>query len=607
MTQAKSDKASRQPALKLVWFFLKPYKAHVVVLFVLASLIGFLETVTVAAIYPVVSLGLNVEAGQENALLLLIAKVASIIPIQDAFISYCVLVIFLAIIVFLIKAFNLYFSVHLGASVVTRVKERMFVKQLQADYQHFLDERQGGLVYTTTIATGVVWSLVVSVAKIMSEIVIMVSLFILLVSMNWKGTILVGLVAGGYYVVTQYIGTRVSYTTGLGRAESFKKEHIILNEVFTGIKQIRIFLMENYWTKGFSDAVRKYFYHVRRGKVWSELPGHSLWLMLFSLIALVAILLRVQNPDSLTLLLPLFGTFAFAMLRLLSPIVNFGSLRMELMESLPNAELTYDALQTQFSTIQDGNRELKTFNQNIQLDHVFFTHRGRSKTIRDVTVTLEKGKTTAIVGPSGEGKTTIVDLLLRLYDPDKGKIRIDGINLKEYKLSSWLSKIGLVSQDTFVFHDTISRNISFGLDGYSDEQIVRAAKSANAHDFILEFPQGYDTIVGERGMKLSGGQKQRIAIARAIMKKPAILILDEATSALDNISEALVQDAISKISKDRTVLVIAHRLSTIIGADKIVVLERGRVMEEGIHQELMEKRGAYWNLYKRQENTESLI
>ena len=607
MKQAKSNKVFRQPALKIIWFFLKPYKAHVVVLFVLASLIGFLETATVAAIYPVVSLGLNIETGQENVLLLLIAKVASVIPIQDAFISYCILVIVLAIIVFLVKAFSVYFSVYLGASVVTDVKERMFTKQLQADYQHFLDEKQGGLVYTTKSASGVVWTLVVSVSKIMSETVIMVFLFILLISMNWIGTILVGLVAGGYYVVTQYIGTRVSYTTGLGRAEASKQEHVILNEVFTGIRQIRIFLMEKYWAKGFSDAVRKYYYHIRRGKVWSEIPGHSLWLMLFSLIAAVAILLRVQNPDSLTLLLPLFGTFAFAMLRLLSPLVNFGHLRMEVMSSLPDAELTYDALQTQFSTIEDGNREHSTFNQNIQLNHIFFTHKGRSRTIRDVTLTLEKGKTTAIVGPSGGGKTTIVDLLLRLYDPDKGEIRIDGINLKEFKLSSWLSKIGLVSQDTFVFHDTIRKNISFGLDGYSDEQIVRAAKSANAHDFILEFPQGYDTIVGERGMKLSGGQKQRIAIARAIMRKPAILILDEATSALDNISEALVQDAISKISQDRTVLVIAHRLSTIIGADKIVVVEKGRVMEEGTHQELMEKRGAYWNLYKRQENTGPLI
>ncbi|GAJ24472.1 unnamed protein product, partial [marine sediment metagenome] len=160
-----------------------------------------------------------------------------------------------------------------------------------------------------------------------------------------------------------------------------------------------------------------------------------------------------------------------------------------------------------------------------------------------------------------------------------------------------------VSQDTFVFHDTVKNNITFGSDGYLDEEVIRAAKSADAHDFILEFPLGYDTIVGERGMKLSGGQKQKIAIARAIIKKPDILLLDEATSALDEISQAWVQRAIDKISRERTVIVIAHRLSTIINADKIIVIENGRVMEEGTHRELMEKKGAYWSLYKSQENT----
>jgi len=273
------------------------------------------------------------------------------------------------------------------------------------------------------------------------------------------------------------------------------------------------------------------------------------------------------------------------------------------MSALPNAELTYSALHKQFGTIQSGDRELKSFTGNIQFDHVAFTHKGRPRTVKDVSMTLEKGKTTAIVGASGAGKTTIVDLLLRLFDPDRGEIRIDGANLKEYKLSSWLSRIGFVSQETFVFHDTVKNNITFGLDRYSDEEIIQAAKYANAHHFILEFPQGYDTIVGERGMKLSGGQKQRIAIARAIIRKPDIVILDEATSALDEISQALVQEAIDRISKERTVIIVAHRLSTIIDADKIIVIENGRLMEEGTHRELMARKGTYWSLYKSQENT----
>jgi len=601
MRQAEKEKFS-QSKLKTIWFFLKPYKLHVAALFILALLIGVLETTTVVAIYPLVDLGLNIQAGQDNILLSAIASMAAILPLKDAFISYCILIILLAITVFIVKTVNVRFRAHLTTNIVREVKERIFEKQLRADYQYFLDSKQGGLVYTTTRATGDVAALMTSVTKILSAIILMLSLFILLFSMNWKGAILVTLIGVGYYFVTQYVGTRISYVTGKRRAETATSEHVILNEVFNGIKQIKVFLTQSDWVKKFSRTVREYYANVRKNTVWNEIPAYGLWLLLFSSIAIMAVILRIQNPAGFTPLLPLFGTFAFAVLRLLPPIADVGTLRMQIMSSLPNAELTYAALNKQFSTIKDGEREFKSFTGDIQLDNISFTHKGRPKTIKDVSMTLEKGKTTAIVGPSGGGKTTIVDLLLRLFDVNKGEIRIDGVNLKEYRLSSWLTRIGFVSQETFVFHDTVRNNITFGLDRYSDEEVIQASKSANAHDFILEFPQGYDTIVGERGMKLSGGQKQRVAIARAIIKKPDILILDEATSALDNIAQTLVQEAINRISKERTVIVIAHRLSTIIDADKIIVVENGRVMEEGTHRELMAKRGAYWSLYKSQEN-----
>ena len=602
MTQTENNKDFRQSKLKTLWFFMKPYKLHVVALFILASIIGVLEATTVAAIYPLVSFGLNIESGQDNILLSLIATVAAILPSKDAFISYCILIISLTIIVFIIKTINLYFSVHLTTNIVRKIKERLFEKQLKADYQYFLDEKQGGLVYTATIATNDVTNLITSIAKILSEISLIVFISILLFSMNWKGAILVTLVGVGHYFVTRYLGIKVSYATGAGQRETATSEHIILNEVFNGIKQIKVFFTQSDWLKKFKRTVRQYYTYYMKNRIWNEIPAYVLWLLLFSSISIIALILRVQNPTGFTPLLPLFGTFAFALLRLLPPITNFGLLRMQIMAALPNAELTYSALNKQFTTIKDGEKELRSFTHNIQLDHVSFAHKDRSTTIKDVSMTLEKGKTTAIVGPSGAGKTTIVDLLLRLFDPNKGEIRIDGVNLKEYKLSSWLSRIGFVSQDTFVFHDTVKNNITFGLDEYIDKVVIQAAKSANAHDFILEFPQGYDTIVGERGMKLSGGQKQRIAIARAIIKRPDILILDEATSALDNVSQTLVQKALDKISKDRTVIVIAHRLSTIIDADKIVVVDNGRVIEEGTHRELMARKGAYWSLYKSQEN-----
>jgi len=333
------------------------------------------------------------------------------------------------------------------------------------------------------------------------------------------------------------------------------------------------------------------------------LPTHLVTLFAFSAVGIMALILRIQNPAGFTPMLPLFGTFAFALLRLLPPISDFGRLRMEIMNLLPNTEIIYSILNQRLDNIKDGERELRSITSSIQLEGVCFSHKGRSETVKDVSITFEKAKTTAIVGPSGGGKTTIVDLLLRLFDPDSGEIKIDGVNLREYRLSSWLSKVGFVGQETFILHDSVRNNITFGLDRYTDEEIIQAARSANAHDFILEFPQGYDTIVGERGMKLSGGQKQRIAIARAIIRKPETLIFDEATSALDNIAEAAVQEAIGKISKERTVIVIAHRLSTVVNADKIVVLEDGQVMEEGTHSELMKRGGAYYNLYKKAEES----
>jgi subfamily B ATP-binding cassette protein MsbA len=601
MSQTEKTKEPEQSKFKIMWFFLRPYKLQVLALFILAVIAGLLETATAASIYPVVSLGLNIESVQDNSLLSLIMRLSEVSPLRDSFITFCILAIVLAILAFAFKSLNLYFTVHLGVTVVTRMKENVFQKQLRADYQYFIEEKQGRLVYNTVVAARDIEVLIISVAKIMSEVILVISIFALLFTMNWKGSMLAVLLAGGYYLVIRHIGINISYATSKGRVKTATTEIVILNELIDGIKQVKVNLLEADWARKFQTAVRQYYAFLKKGRVWSEIPSPGLWMGLFVFLSIVAIILRAQNPAGFTPLVPLLGTFAFAMLRMLGPITSLGTLRMQIMSAMPNAELTYWTLQKRFDTIQDGDTELKSFDREIRFEHVEFTHKDRSATIKDVDITLEKGKITAIVGPSGAGKTTVVDLLLRLYDPDKGEIKIDGINIKKYRISSWLSKIGLVSQDTFIFHDSVKNNITLGIEGYSEEQIFQAAESANAHDFILEFPQGYDTMVGERGMKLSGGQKQRIAIARAILKKPEILILDEATSNLDNISEASVQEAISRISKERTVIIIAHRLSTIINADKIVVLDSGQVVEEGKHKQLMARKGAYWKLYRIQE------
>jgi ABC-type multidrug transport system fused ATPase/permease subunit len=270
---------------------------------------------------------------------------------------------------------------------------------------------------------------------------------------------------------------------------------------------------------------------------------------------------------------------------------------MEFMHTLPNAEAVYKILKdTTYSKIKNGDREFTRLNSCIELKNVKFAHKDRNILLDNISFEIKKDKVTALVGASGSGKSTIVDLLLRLHDVDIGGVYIDNINIKEYDIFSFLRKVGFVSQEAFIFNATIKENIAFGGE-YTDQEIMQAAKLANADEFIQSMPEKYNTLVGDRGLKLSGGEKQRIAIARAVIRKPEILILDEATSSLDNVSEKVVQDAINKVSKSCTTFIIAHRLSTIQNADIINVLDNGKIVESGSHKELLAKKGQYWKLH----------
>jgi subfamily B ATP-binding cassette protein MsbA len=253
--------------------------------------------------------------------------------------------------------------------------------------------------------------------------------------------------------------------------------------------------------------------------------------------------------------------------------------------------------------LKNGEIEFPALKKSIDFKSVSFGYEPDNLVLQDINLTLQRGTTTALVGASGGGKSTLVDLIARFYDPVAGQVLIDGVDLRTFDINSVRRQMAIVSQDTFIFNTSVRNNIAYSLEDVHEEAIWEAARLANALDFILDLPEKWDTQLGDRGVLLSGGQRQRIAIARALLRNPEILILDEATSALDSVSERLIQEALEKLSVGRTVIAIAHRLSTIVGADKVIVLEHGRIVEQGGYQELLEQRGKLWNYYQMQYET----
>lgn len=518
---------------------------------------------------------------------------------------------FLVLMAFLLKNIfgylQAYFISYVEYGAMKDLRDTAYAHLHQLPMSYFKQERVGNLISRFTNDVVVIQaSITAAFLNLIREPLTIIIFLLIALSISWQLTLLAVIILPFSMFIIAWIGVKLRKQSSIIQAKMADITSI-LQETISGVKIVKSFGMENYENKKFVKETKNYFKLmlriVRVRNLSSPITEFLSVIVGVIIIYYGGTLVLQQGSAADGLKASEFMGFLIAIFQLMPPIKELSSVTNRIQESSAAADRIFEILDTKPSIKDEKNAKvINEFKESIIFENVSFKYEDSSEPVlKNINFKVNKGEVIALVGPSGGGKSTLADLIPRFYDPDSGRILIDGIDLKRISIKSLRDLMGIVTQETFLFNETIKNNIAYGLGNYPIEKIIQAAKTANAHDFIEEMPEDYNTIIGERGIKLSGGQRQRISIARAILKNPPIMIFDEATSALDNESELLVQEAIERMMENRTTFVIAHRLSTIRNASKILVLDRGKIIQTGKHAELIEdQKGLYHKFYEMQ-------
>jgi subfamily B ATP-binding cassette protein MsbA len=520
----------------------------------------------------------------------------------DLLVYLCILIVLIFLIKNLFQYLQIYFMSTVDQGVIRDIRLELYTHLHKLSLGYFTEEKKGILISRIINDVQIIRDSMIAVINSLfrdppSIIIYTIILFIF----DWKLTVLIFAMLPIIGFILAKIGNSLRRKS-IRSQEKIANTTTILDETFGAMRIVKAFGMENYEIDKFRESERNYFDLLiglvrRRGLASpiTEIIG------VFS-IAIVLYFIGNQIITGQSSMTPgAFFVYLGVFFQMMPSLKLQGQVFNQMQEGRAASERVFNVLDTNPEIIDEPDAiELNSFNKKIEFKNVSFKYPDSNLILNYINLEIEKGEILAIVGPSGAGKSSLVDLIPRFYDLESGSILIDDINLRKIKMKSLRELMGIVTQETILFNDTIRNNIAYGIKNPPLDKIIEAAKAANAHNFISELSNGYDTLIGDRGIKLSGGERQRLSIARALLKNPPILILDEATSSLDTESEILVQQAIERLMEGRTSIVIAHRLSTVQNADKIIVLNEGKIVEQGNHNDLLELNGLYSKLYNMQ-------